>query len=287
MSLSLHKAGTHERGLACSGLSWVRALSLDAPLVALTWQALVAKSVGVALRPVHVLSLFVATWLAYSGDRLLDGLRLERSPFVPARHRLAIRHRLALALIWGVIALGGGAYALRTLSPASRSAGLALLGLVALYFAACHAAPTRMRRGLPRELVVSALFSIAVALFPLVEASARMRVQALPPFAALAGAAFMNLWAVACWEREEDAARGEITLVSGRPRLARAFVATSLVLALCALGVATIGGSQSRAAMAFALSLLALAAVHPVELSPDAKPLLADAALLSPLLVLA
>ncbi len=85
-------------------------LSLDAPLVAVVWLYLFAKTWGVNYHPVHgyvVLALVV--WVMYVGDRLLDSALLGDSSRSQARHRFHKKHRrkfLWVAGIAGLAALG-------------------------------------------------------------------------------------------------------------------------------------------------------------------------------------
>ena len=84
-------------------------LSLDAPLVALVWLYLFAKTWGVNYHPGHgyvVLALVV--WVMYVVDRLLDATLHGESPRCQARHRFHLKHRrkfLCVAAVAGVAAL--------------------------------------------------------------------------------------------------------------------------------------------------------------------------------------
>ncbi len=71
---------------------WPNVLSLDAPLVALAWQEAFAQVMAVELGAAQRVLLAVCTWLAYSGDRLLDARRLPDGPVDSARHAFARKH---------------------------------------------------------------------------------------------------------------------------------------------------------------------------------------------------
>ncbi|MCF7733164.1 MAG: hypothetical protein K9N23_15850 [Akkermansiaceae bacterium] len=77
---------------------WPNLLSLDAPLVAVVWLFMLAKTWGVNYHPEHeyaVLALVV--WAIYVVDRLLDGMIHGDSTRCQERHQFHLRHRRKLA----------------------------------------------------------------------------------------------------------------------------------------------------------------------------------------------
>lgn len=76
-------------------------LSLDAPLVAVCWQALLAADTGLALRPAAQVALGLTVWLIYIVDRLLD----VRDP-----HALQTAQQLPQVRNW-IVPVGGGGLA--------------------------------------------------------------------------------------------------------------------------------------------------------------------------------
>jgi len=52
--------------------SWLNILSLDAPLIAVLWQALLARTFHIPLRPSGRLALGLTVWAIYLADRVLD-----------------------------------------------------------------------------------------------------------------------------------------------------------------------------------------------------------------------
>jgi len=89
---------------------WPNLLSLDAPLVAVAWLYMLAKTWGISYHPNHeYLVLGLGVWVVYVADRLLDGMVLADSPRCQARHRFHVRHRRIL----GVLVLVAGGVAVR------------------------------------------------------------------------------------------------------------------------------------------------------------------------------
>ena len=66
---------------------WPNVLGLDAPLVAVLWQALLAGDVGLRLSWPEPLTLFCADWSVYIADRLYDTRLPPSSDSDPERKR--------------------------------------------------------------------------------------------------------------------------------------------------------------------------------------------------------
>ena len=120
---------------------WPQILALDAPLVALVWQEVMARAHNVRLSWEFRLALFLSTWIIYLLDRTLDGIRGE--PQQTARHAFCIQHR---KLILGLLLPALGWLLLWTvlfhLPAGALWQGMAL-GTLALTYLAIFAAPGR------------------------------------------------------------------------------------------------------------------------------------------------
>src|SRR3954447_10807188 len=73
-------------------LVWLNLVCLDAPLVAITWQLLFAKSFGIAVANGDTLALFLTAWLIYLADRLGDSMSLGAGGVMSLRQRFCRRH---------------------------------------------------------------------------------------------------------------------------------------------------------------------------------------------------
>jgi hypothetical protein len=123
---------------------WPNLLSLDAPLVAVVWLFMLAKTWGVNYHPGHeYLVLGLGVWVIYVADRLLDGMVLADSPRCQARHRFHVRHRRILGVLV-VVAGAAAAYLALDKSPMAIYSYATVAGFfVAGYFAmALFAVPT-------------------------------------------------------------------------------------------------------------------------------------------------
>jgi hypothetical protein len=66
---------------------------LDAPLVAVAWQWLFARSLSVAVEPGATAALFLTAWLIYLADRFGDAMALSGDASVSLRQRFCLRNR--------------------------------------------------------------------------------------------------------------------------------------------------------------------------------------------------
>src|SRR3954447_6089680 len=81
-------------------------LNLDAPVVAVAWQHLIAVSVPVRLEPATRAALGFAVWAIYLADRLLD----TRNPAPVAetvRHEFMRQHRPAMRIVFATVTVIG------------------------------------------------------------------------------------------------------------------------------------------------------------------------------------
>ncbi len=75
---------------------WPTVLSLDAPAIALVWQALLARVVQVTLGWPEAFVLGCSVWLAYAADRWIEGWRLDPAQIRTQRHYFYQRWRKLL-----------------------------------------------------------------------------------------------------------------------------------------------------------------------------------------------
>src|SRR5438046_1731740 len=86
-------------------LVWLNLVCLDAPLVAITWRLLFAKSFGIAVANGGTIALFLTAWLIYLTDRLGDSLSLGGDGVMSLRQRFCRRHLRAWFALVAVVAL--------------------------------------------------------------------------------------------------------------------------------------------------------------------------------------
>jgi hypothetical protein len=173
-------------------------LSLDAPTIACLWIWFVAFANHLRLPVVSVVAMFLAVWMLYAADRLLDArfIGAITEGDLEARHYFHNRHRRAfLAGIMTVsIAL---AILLPHLEAAAIHLYLILGGLLAGYFILIHATSSAHR--LPKEIAVG-LFFAAATFIPTVARHPDLRISLLPLAILFAALCSLNCLFIYAWE---------------------------------------------------------------------------------------
>ncbi len=260
---------------------WLNVLHLDAPLITVAWQMLFARTADYELPVTESAILFLAVWIIYAGDRVLDGFRLSVGPTTAARHRFSRRHARPLAAGILLAATLGALLVVTTLPLRTLLAGSALGSFVVAYFAWNQLAGTRWGRGWLKEAVVSLVFAFGAALTPLVNAFTWPVLGETLGFALLC---FANCLLIARLDRDRDHDRGETSIAARFGPTARPSRTLSLVLAtIFAICVVIVGTTPVLLSLLASAILLATAPLIERLVGSDAAAAWADLALLTPL----
>jgi len=236
---------------------WLNLVCLDAPLVAVAWLWLFARSFGVPLQIGNAVALFLTSWLIYLADRFADASTLK--PGVPRslRQEFCLRHRE----IWiATLALVSGfdAYVIwRTTSFQTCLVG-AVVGLLALIYLVANHPFGQIWRSLPaKELAIGILFAAGtvVALMPHAFATPAFIISAVT-FAALCA---MNCISIAAWERDLDRAQGKVSIATLHPAITDRVALLCLSLAAASLVLAIVNRSAAAFFACVEVSALLLA----------------------------
>ena len=259
-------------------------LSLDAPTVATLWTWFLARCTHTPLSPVVPIAMFLAVWLLYATDRLLDTRRTTQRQSSAKREQLELRHvfhhshRPAFTRIIQLVALA--LCPLILLLP--RAILLRYLGLAALlilWFVLIHTLSKTHPQSLPKEFAVGPFFAAAVSI-PSLSAISTPLLAAASLFALLC---IQNCLYIHAWEHSSQPASAHITTQLGVRRLGViAAICTSFALALIPTARET-----APIFLAIALASALLFALHHTRNSFDRTDLraAADLVLLTPLLV--
>jgi hypothetical protein len=199
---------------------WLNLVCLDAPIVAVAWLWLFARTFHVPVPPGNAVALFLTAWLIYLADRLADASSLKAELPRSLRQEFCVRHREIWINVLVLIA-GFDLYVIwRSIAPGTFFAGV-VVGVFALIYLALNYPRGLVWRSVPaKEAAIGLLFTAGtlVALLP----GAR---QAGAPFVA-AGLAFaclcsLNCISIAAWERELDRAQGKVSVATCYPCFAR------------------------------------------------------------------
>jgi len=240
---------------------WPNLLSLDAPVVAVLWQVFFARCFQMPIDALAAFLLLLTVWLIYTADRTLDAWKGEcQSP----RHEFYRRHWRSLLPAWVAILGLTGWLATERLAPSLFQRGAILLAAVAVYFLLIHIG----RRHWPKEAAVGVLFALGASLVAWGNVKTPVDVATILLFS---GLCWMNCVAIQKWEGERP---------DWSPRAAAIWLACAAGVLLCAHRP-VLGGAEMASACAFVW----LGWVRR-RLSTDAVRVLADVALLSPVLFL-
>jgi hypothetical protein len=268
---------------------WPNLLSLDAPLVAVVWQMLFARSFGVAVDGAQLAALAMYVWLVYVADRTLDGLRIGDPSHDTARHRFYREHWTKMLPAFAGVALVAAYLSLAALSPAMLRGYLWLAAAGTIYFAVVHLMPSRAQRRWPKELAVAILFAAGVCMPVLAAGKSAWQIFA-PAFAMFAAALWINALGIECWEHARAlAARRSLGPLPTRALAshleAAAWAASAAAATLALTHPERAGVPLIYASIAASTALLGSIEWRRDRLASDAMRVLADAAFLTPIVV--
>ena len=266
---------------------WPTVLSLDAPAVALAWQALLSETAHVSLGWAEPTVLGSSVWLAYAADRWIEGWRLEPGQIQTQRHAFYHHARWPIALVWLVVFAGAVTVAFTRLSAREIEWGFAVLTAVLAYLLSHQLIHRLNRWRAPKEVCVAGLLTAGVVLFIAAKDAAELPSLAAP-LTLFALLCFANCVLISVWESEVDAHHGQTSLAlqyRGGAELGRAL--PLILLGLSGAIYAFQPLSRAVAACAFASSVL-LFAVDLLEgrIGRRAARVLADVVLLTPVVPL-
>ena len=266
---------------------WLNLVCLDAPIVAVVWLWLFARSFHVPIHLGNAVALFLTAWLIYLADRLADAASLKAGTLRSLRQDFCLRHRE----IWSSALLLIGGFDLyviwRTIAPGTFFAG-AVVGILAVIYLALNYPRGLVWRALPaKELAIGLLFT-AGTLVALLPAAPPMDAAFLSCGLAFVSLCSLNCISIACWERELDQVQGKVSIATRHPWFARHVGKMGAGLALGSLALAIFLRPATPVFGCVAVSALLLASLEfsPRRLGDDRRTALADLVLLTPILPL-
>ncbi len=277
-------------------------LSLDAPCVAALWVTFAAWCAGQRISLLDPLAMFVAVWVLYATDRLLDARPLAGGQYpseLEERHFFHHRWRQwFLPILVGATLLL--ALLLHLLAVPVLHLYAVLATLLAGWLLVVHAqtAPIPLGRRLPKELAVGLFFPAAIFV-PLIARAPGLSLALLPGAMLFSGVCSLNCLYLYAWEHPDDHSRAHSTTRYAVDRLLGltyfllgTSAATAVALfTLPKTGLLHVSPLAHPAAMPFACALTAglFLLLHFVrhQVPPLRLRALADLILLTPILPIA
>lgn len=280
-----------ENNTRISWWQWPTVLSLDAPIVVIAWQILLASVAGVRLAWPHGFVLAASVWLSYTADRWIEGWRLAPAAIRTARHSFYQRRRWLLFLIWLVVLAVDLAVALTRLSRHELVTGWLVVPPVLAYLLSHQLIHRNHPWRVPKEICVALLLGCGAAVFPLAAVGLYQRTVwlALAMFVALA---FANCALISVWETEVDRSHGQTSLAlqsAGHGWISVWIHRVPWLLAMLA-ALIVLGAANVRVAAVCCVAsaiLLGIVDVLHVRLGWRVARVLADVVLLTPLIAMA
>jgi hypothetical protein len=267
---------------------WPTILSLDAPLVVVLWQRLIAGSASVEARAPEMFVLGCSVWLAYCADRWIEGWRLLPESIRTHRHHFHQRWRWPAAAVWCAMLALDVAVALNDLPPMEFRAGAVMLAPVAAYLLSHQLVHRNNRWRAPKEVCVALLLGAGAALFPASRPGADLVAMAVP-LALFVLLCFSNCALISVWEHEVDRSHGQTSLALQFGGAAAFSRTLPWALSILSAGIWLLAGPRAApAAVCAAASGALLGAVDLAEawIGRVLARVLSDVALMTPLAAL-
>ena len=265
---------------------WLNLVCLDAPIVAVAWQWIFARSFGAELGFSLRALLFLTAWLIYLGDRFADTIKLPAGAPISLRHQFCRDHMIGWWVAIVITFLIDLSLALATLDLQMLLLGSTVAAICGIYLFLNHSLGGKWRPLPMKEKAIGLLFAAGTTLGVIGE---------LPGLTISFGVAVLlfailctyNCLSIAAWERELDAAQGKGTFMTSWPVAAGALKAIGYALILAAVGFGLFWHFAWPLWSCMALSAFLLVRLNFSEYLPrDNRTALADLVLLTPLAVL-
>jgi len=264
---------------------WLNLVCLDAPLVAVAWLWLFARTFRIPLQVGNGMALFLTAWVIYLGDRLADSASLKTDSPKSLRQEFCGRYR-ALWIILLALVAGFDAYVIyRTTALETFIVGGAVGDLSLIYLVLNHPLGLIWRSLPAKELMIGVLFAAGtlVALLPPPKTVPIGFAIAAVSFAALCA---LNCISIAGWESALDRAQGKVSIVTRHPGIARNSGFIALVLGVASFAMAPIFRFAAPLLACIGASAFLLAWLNSRPIEVDRRTALADLVLLTPIVPL-
>jgi hypothetical protein len=264
---------------------WLNLLCLDAPLVALTWQMLFARTFAIRVRLTEGAALFLTAWAIYLMDRFADSIALKAGADRSVRVDFCLRHQKRRAALLLIVGLADATVILTGLTSDIILPGL-ILGVVALLYLAINYFFSVLWRAIPiKEVIIGFLFAsgVVLVLWPRAGHSASNLLLTAILFGWVCA---LNCLSIAVWEREWDREQGKHSFATDRPSARLCVLVVAVLVAIACFVESVVNPVGRPLTTCMGLSALLLLALHFLPMARDERTASADLVLLTPIIVL-
>ena len=265
---------------------WPNLLGLDAPAVAVVWQWLFARVFGADLPAVFHLILGLSVWCVYLADRLYDSIRAPSIGSQTDRLGFTQRHFSALCCVALTAGVANLFLIIRYVPRSLILTGLITAGLLGVYYLIRLKGNARLASAIPREILCGMIFGLGCVIAPHAFLANNLGWDYFFATILLGLVCSANCILISVWEKDEDIACNAHSIATTPSRLIPHLAHTLTLLIILAATMAFFGPWQIH--LAVCLSALSLRMMLHFEnrLSQQSLRVLADAVLLTPLLVI-
>lgn len=263
---------------------WPNLVGLDAPAVAVAWQWLFARVFRVDLPTAFHLILGLSVWCIYLADRLYDASRSPETGDLTDRMRFTKRHSAALCAIAITAATANLFLIIRHVPRPLMVTGLITAGLLGAYYLIRLNGNSRIASAIPREILCGMIFGLGCVIAPHAFLLPNHGFGFLLSAVLLGLVCSANCVLISVWEKDEDIAGNDSSLATSQSCIIPHITNALTGLILLAAAMAVFGPWQIHLAVAASALALRLMLHFEKHLSRRNLRVLADAALLSPLL---
>ena len=268
-----------------SPLVWLNALCLDAPLVAISWHWLFARSFVAPVALGGVAALFLTAWLIYLADRFGDCVAIDRQRATSYRQRFCLKYRPAwIVAVFGVAA--ADLLVITTILDHDVIRFAVPIALLALAYLFLNQRRPGLWRVLPvKEITVGVLFAAGT----LVPVAPHLSRSAIWPWLLFAALCSLNCISIAVSERWLDSAQQRVSIATAFPRVGATVLPALLLLAGLSFALirSDAAGGPIYICVGTSAALLALTHLFRRRIHADVRTALADLVLLTPAVLLA
>jgi hypothetical protein len=255
-------------------------LCLDAPLVAVAWQWIIARNLGEPLNLPQCAVLFLVAWLIYLSDRLADSFTVPPCAPTSARQRFCRQYRFIIVPLIVLLGITDTILSLTLIDRRTFISGALIFGATSIYLAINHFASGTWRHVPVKEAAIGFLFALGTV--AVINQKSTNLLVVLMLFGLLCS---LNCLSISVWERDLDIAQGRESFATAHPK--RKSLPAMSCWILSVIGTALLIDSKLRLfAFCLASSALLLALLHRVgRIDRDERVALADLVLLTPAVV--